>query len=261
VREDQGATLCRVDPATNQLVATIDLPDGTLGPIVGSDEAVWIPHLVVPEGGRFEDASRSVLRIDPATNEIVASIPADVCTLTDAHCTPTWGLAGEGAVWFEGYRLGETVRVDPLSNRATTIQSGASCGLAAGEGWTWVGVRAPDGPTDVWYVAELVARIDPATGEVLGEPVPLVGGHPDPLTGTGCPYAAGAGALWVVGSERDTQRGLIARLDAQTLVFDFSIAISDDEYGWPTIAFDFEAEILWLGRGNSVTRIDLVPMP
>jgi len=27
------------------------------------------------------------------------------------NCTPTWGAVGEGAVWFEGYRLGETVRV------------------------------------------------------------------------------------------------------------------------------------------------------
>lgn len=255
--EDQGAALCRIDPTTNELVATIDLPDGTLGPMVGSDEAIWISHLVVPEGGQFEDASRSILRIDPETNEIVARIPADVCTLTDADCTPTWGTAGEGAVWFEGFRLGETVRVDPSINRATTIRTGASCGLAAGEGWAWVGVRSSDGPTDVWNVAELVARIDPVTGEVAGEPIPLVGGHPDSLTGTGCPYAAGAGALWVVGSEQGTQRGLVARLDAETLELGFSIAISDDEYSWPEVAFDFEAGILWLGRGDILTRIDL----
>lgn len=160
-------------------------------------------------------------------------------------------------MWFEGFRLGETVRVDPSINRATTIRTGASCGLAAGEGWAWVGVRSSDGPTDVWNVAELVARIDPVTGEVAGEPIPLVGGHPDSLTGTGCPYAAGAGALWVVGSEQGTQRGLVARLDAETLELGFSIAISDDEYSWPEVAFDFEAGILWLGRGDILTRIDL----
>lgn len=38
---------------------------------------------------------------------------------------------------------------------------------------------------------------------------------------------------------------------------DFSIAISDDEFGWPAAAFDFEAGVLWLGRGDTLTRIDL----
>lgn len=225
--------------------------------MVASDEGVWIAHLVVPADGEFKDAVRSILRLDPRTNEIVASIPADVCTLTDADCTPTWGTVGEGAAWFEGYRLGGTVRVDTLSDQATTIPSGASCVLAAGEGWAWVGVRAPNGSPDVWNIAEAVQRIDPATGKVAGEPIPMRGGRPDPRTGTGCPYAAGAGGVWVVGSEQRTQRGLVARLDAETLEFDFALAVSDNEYSWPAIAFDFDAGVLWLGHDDTLTRITL----
>jgi len=255
--EDRGAILCRIDPTTNGVAATIQLPDGTLGPIVATDDAVWIAHLVVPTDGGFEDAIRTVLRIDLGTNDIVATIPADMCTLTDEDCTPTWATAGEGAVWFEGYRLGQTVRVDPSTNGATTIETGASCGIAAGEGWAWVGVRAPDGPSDIWNVAELMQRLDPRTGDPVGVPVSLIGGHPDPLTGTGCPYAAGAGGVWVVGSDVSSGRGLVARLDPETLEPDLSLAVADDEYDWPTLAFDFDAGILWLGRDSTLTKVSL----
>lgn len=92
---------------------------------------------------------------------------------------------------------------------------------------------------------------------MAGESIALRGGSPDPLTGTGCPYAACAGALWVVGSEQRTQRGLLARVDAKTLESDFALAISDDEYSWPAISFDFDAGILWLGHDGTLTRITL----
>jgi hypothetical protein len=49
----EGAVLCRIDPASNQIVTTLALPGETLGPMVVSDKAVWIAHLMVPEGGEF----------------------------------------------------------------------------------------------------------------------------------------------------------------------------------------------------------------
>jgi hypothetical protein len=41
--------------------------------------------------------------------------------------------------------------------------------------------------------------------------------------------ALGLGRLLQCEPERDTHRGVVARLDAQTLEFDFSMAISKDE--------------------------------
>jgi hypothetical protein len=255
IAEDERAYLCQIDPSIKEVVSTVELPGGTLGPMVATHDGVWIARLAVPEGGEFITAARSVLRIDPHTSEIVGAIPADVCTLIDANCTPTWAAQGEDSVWFEGYRLGKTIRIDTQTNEARTISSGASCGLAVGERWAWVGIRADDTPQDVWNVAELVVRMDPSSGDLVGEPIPMMGDRQTHLM-TACPYEAGAGGLWVAGTETGTGNGILARLDAETLKLGRSVTISKDG-NWPALAFDFEAQLLWLGKGDSVTSIRL----
>jgi hypothetical protein len=57
----------------------------------------------------------------------------------------------------------------------------------------------------------------------------------------------------VVGSEQGTWRGLLARLDVETLDVDVSMMIAKDEYSWPQMVFDFDAGILWLGRDDTQT--------
>jgi streptogramin lyase len=61
------AVLVRIDPATNEVAATIPLGDGSGGDVAVDEGGVWV---VI--GG---DERGQLVRVDPATNEVVATIP------------------------------------------------------------------------------------------------------------------------------------------------------------------------------------------
>jgi virginiamycin B lyase len=111
-----GGNLIRIDPATNEIVATIHIGRGTgaggLGDVAADVRAIWVTR-----GGD----RNSLLRIDPDTNEIVATI--------DVANSGYWNqLALEGdLLWVgtdphvtlgDGTGTGEVqvLRVDPVTN-------------------------------------------------------------------------------------------------------------------------------------------------
>jgi sugar lactone lactonase YvrE len=137
----------------------------------------------------------SVVAVDPATNRVVASVPAG--------SRPVAVAAGEGAVWVGDARDGTVTRIDPATRRvAKTIGIGApAVDLATGEGAVWaatggfgevvridpgldaavrrIGLAAPGelavprvssvgaGGGHVWAGAfEGLARIDPRSGRI-----------------------------------------------------------------------------------------------
>jgi virginiamycin B lyase len=133
----------RIDPSTNEIIASVPLPGRLCQGIGASPEAIWACG---PDG---------LVRIDPATNVVVAEVPfhAPLAVSRIAY--------GAGSVWaFATSAVGpDTVlRVDPATNAITaTIPLGHVAGtMAFGFDALWV-----TSPTD-----DIVLRIDPATGAV-----------------------------------------------------------------------------------------------
>lgn len=197
-----GPKLRRVDPATGARRGAAAIDSVRVATGLG---AVWVQPLT---------ATRAVLlRVDPATLNVVARIPVRGCvdprefvvaygsiwlacmgsnTLAriDARtnevlatipvgAAPHHVVAGAGAVWANNIDGANVARIDPSSNKvvARTPMPGGGIGLAAGGGFVW-------GARDAG-----IAQIDPRTNTVVGEL--LVG----PARYYGIAYVDGA--LWV----------------------------------------------------------------
>jgi streptogramin lyase len=133
----------RVDPTTNTLVTTIDVPMNRCQGLGVSPEAVWVC------------STNGLARIDPATNAVVATVGF-----------PTAGVFsplpyGDGSVWVFSSQedVRDTiVRVDPATDTVTaTIPLGHIGGtMAYGKDALWV--SSPDD--------DMILRVDPTTDSV-----------------------------------------------------------------------------------------------
>jgi DNA-binding SARP family transcriptional activator/streptogramin lyase len=182
VLSDQA--LLRVDPAINDVVATVPLP-----PAIGAGR--W-SHLEVGANAVFVCSCGSpggVVRVDNATTSVVT-----------VQRAPIWGTAyGEGALWaITGWEQNTIERIDPETNAVESIPlgrlgetSGWRYRMAIGEGTTWLLA-----PASLW-------RVDSTTGRFLGS-VPLP--HSE-----GGSIANGDGAVWIANSE-----GVVLRIDADS---------------------------------------------
>ncbi|MDQ3690580.1 MAG: hypothetical protein M3406_11210 [Chloroflexota bacterium] len=179
----------RIDPATNEVVATIPLPGRLCQGIGPSPEAMWACG---PDG---------LSRIDPATNEIVATVELDAALVVSRIAY------GAGSVWaFATASVGPdlVVRIDPATNAVTaTIELERTAGaMAFGFDALWV-----TSPVD-----NVLLRIDPATNVVeertRGIDMPGV-------------IAIGEDAVWVSllaekGSHADEGDPTVVRVDPRT---------------------------------------------
>jgi virginiamycin B lyase len=141
--DDVPPSVQRIDPATNEIIAIVELPGRLCQGIGVSPEAIWACG---PDG---------LVRIDPATNAVVAEVPMD------APLGVSRLAYGAGSVWaFSTSTVGPdtVVRVDPATNAITsTIPLGHLAGtMAFGLDALWV-----TSPT-----SDALLRIDPATNEV-----------------------------------------------------------------------------------------------
>jgi virginiamycin B lyase len=144
---DTAGVLSRIDPATNQVVAKINVAPNSFAAVFGFG-SVWITNTGAPR----TSAPGGVQRIDPNTNRVVATIPVGP--------TPRFLAAGEGGVWTLNQADGTVSRIDPAANAVVaTIQAdvpGSGGDIAAGAGRVWV--RASK---------ILLQAIDPATNRVV----------------------------------------------------------------------------------------------
>ena len=232
VASSNGVT--RIDPSTNEAVATIPYPDGfkatapfdPLPPfarIDADDDGVWVAlgaHRDIP-----------VVRIDPKTNKVAATV-----TIEDAGDISRISV-GETAVWVTSLNASTVTKIDPKTNEiVATIDTVKKPGAAASPS----GVAEAFGSLWVENHEEgVLLRIDPKSGEVLertrtdatGEiatddtSVWVVGAgstavdRVDPKSGKitpieGCELTtsadAGDGSLWV------TEEYSICRVDGET---------------------------------------------
>jgi len=176
-------TVVRVDVATGEVRARIPL-DGAQLPsessIAVDDTGVWV--LTV---GTEPD----LLRIDPATNAVVDTIPAPA----EAAAV----RAGEGSLWVTRPRTGQLIRVDPATGeeQAEIDVAAYSIFLAVGEGGVWtLGADTAE-----------VSHVDPATDQVVA--TILVGEG----SVSGGDIAVGGGYVWARVSD-----SLVAQIDPAT---------------------------------------------
>jgi len=195
--------------------------------IAADDTAVWIHN--GDEG--------TLLRIDPKTNALVATIPVGLGAGEVA--------IGQGAVWVANPASGTVSRIDPQINKvvATIRLSSKNRGAAVtvSPGAVWV--------TDE-YNSSLV-RIDPRTNRVVAT-IPNQLGPSD--------LSFGGGSAWL-SNRKDTSKGL-ERLDPQTNQVQARIDVGSD-HGLACTAVVALAQTVWtvdlvLGDGSSVVlkRID-----
>jgi DNA-binding beta-propeller fold protein YncE len=129
-------------------VATITIGAGATQVTVGAG-GVWV---AVWAAGRL-------VRVDPATNRVVARIPVG-----RAQESPLAIAAAAHAVWAVDFGDAEVLRIDPATNRVVAripVRGGAG-GIGVGAGAVWVTSGEGGDQRHGW-----VQRIDPARGRVV----------------------------------------------------------------------------------------------
>jgi DNA-binding SARP family transcriptional activator/glutamine cyclotransferase len=125
VANGSDGTVSRIDPAADAVVGTIDLR--------GSSELVWNPAYAVDaddDSVWVGTGPRHVLRIDPTTNEVSATI--------DVGQVPVGVALGEEALWVVT-TAERALRIEPHTNTATAeVPVGDPVALTAGEQAVWV---------------------------------------------------------------------------------------------------------------------------
>jgi YVTN family beta-propeller protein len=211
-----GVTLSSAEaksaPAQPVPTASIQLPRGVTAIVTGYS-GVWASTL-----------SGSVVRIDPSTNQIAATIP--VSGIGDFSRL----AAGAGAIWVT--HSGSVARIDPTTNSVTAdigVGGNPLLGIAASDSAVWVTTQGTSG-------SELVT-IDPATNRPSGPRVHLPGGATD--------LAYVHGKLWV---DISMYGGSVVSVDPAS-----GKVSSAPEASIPEAAF---ANSLWAPAWTGVDRID-----
>jgi YVTN family beta-propeller protein len=126
-------------------VTTIPTTQAPLA-MVATANALWV---TIPE-------ANSVIRVDPSTNKIVASIQTGK--------SPMGITAGEGAIWVTNGRDKSVSRIDPQVNAVTaTIRVGTyPDSIVVGDGAVWVA-----NAEGCWGCVGTISRIDPAKNAVV----------------------------------------------------------------------------------------------
>jgi DNA-binding beta-propeller fold protein YncE len=252
--------LMRIDPATNKIVATIALPDSEWPEsyVAIGDGAVWVT--VASPSTTSNPELDSLLRIDLATNSIVARIhvghspegiavtPSAIWTANHRSSWPSSAPHPNGI--FELSRVdpttnAETRRVEVESRTTNDDQAGFCCGpqgmtAAAGSIWT----TDPQGGG----TSGLIIRVDPATGAVAAT-ISLDGSK-----AVACGDMAGDSTqVWFVsGCDQET----VGRIDPATNRLASTINVGNMAGG---IALGFDS--VWVGESgpfapSGLDRID-----
>jgi YVTN family beta-propeller protein len=164
----KGSKLVRIDPKTNAVAASIDLPSGSVNPAFG-DGFVWVSS----------NEHDELLKVDPKTNSVVATIPVG--------SKPRFLTIGAGSVWTLNQGDGNISRVDMKTGKlvATVVCGipGTGGDISFGEGKVWATV----------YEFPLT-EVDPATNTVIKQ---WAGNGGDGLR-------VGGGSLWLSNGRQQT---------------------------------------------------------
>jgi DNA-binding beta-propeller fold protein YncE len=278
--DENGSKVFRVDPATSEVVATINLeavPTWELGGegMASGGGALWVT------GGAEEEAV--LHRIDPSTNEVVATIPLGGGSGADV-------AVGETGVWVSAFGRGpdmRVVRVDPATSRVVAtipvegdwireifaVDGTVLVRSLVGEDSTLTGtvltaidpatnrtvasrrMDEPHGPFAVWDgvvwagAGHKLLRVDPQTGGLLGDPLAV---------GKGVSFTslvADEAGIWFLGYDAHDEKipATVDRWNAGTDEIDVSV----DPPESPVAMAMGEGSLWLLNYEGSLTRIEL----
>jgi YVTN family beta-propeller protein len=266
VGSHRGDWLYRVDPATNKVIATIDIGINSCGPIVTAFGRAWVsgcdddpetvavsaktnqvvgkfPSYSLPPGfgagsawiGNLFDGT--LYRLNPKTLAVQAKIRVG----QSAFCV----VLGGGSVWVGDSFNGTVHRIDPATGKViATIPAGVAGAdgvelmFVAGKLWVYPGFGVPpvsDRGNKVW-------RIDPhgdtVTQEILRGLSDLSGGlsYGQPVTAMG--------SLWLRGTGTK-----VYRYQGRTLKLLHAYPADPSAVGWTAIGFGS----LWVGNMDTNT--------
>lgn len=168
--------------------------DGASNAVTPVDTGIDAPtDVAAGQGSVVVAGERALVRIDPTTLQRVNMDVLEPSTSRDLQMS-------EGAVWVADGDRGEVTRYDLETGRHSdpVFVGGDFAAIASGEGAIWI-VSGNDG--DVGNLT----RLDPETGQVMGEPVGI-DGHPVDVT-------TGAGSVWVI----STEEAVVRRIDPNAM--------------------------------------------
>jgi streptogramin lyase len=170
VASHRGTLVYRIDPASNRVIAKIDIGQDSCGEPTVGDGRLFVGHC---------DDGDKVVVIDPHSNQVVASILGGAVTVTGRTAwVGSNSFDSLSQVSSDTYRLIKTVH----------IANGGGYGAVSGGGRLWL---ADINPTDGNYGGHIVG-IDPVTGRVL---VAMT----TPQVGTTPWFTYAYGYLWLKG--------------------------------------------------------------
>lgn len=144
-------TLWRVDRATGQVVASLAIPPDirgasyvSLATVAATDDAIWVVS--------FGDKGSKLIKVDPASNTVVGSIPAPASAANVIYADGSfWVLSSQGPLQ----------RIDPADGHVQAsfpMQAEWNTTLRAGLGSIWT--------NDVIDGVDTIVRIDPVSNTV-----------------------------------------------------------------------------------------------
>jgi hypothetical protein len=186
VADDQGASVVRVSPQTNRVLARISVGDGPASMAFDGGSAWVIDH-----------RDTTVYRIDLATNR------SSLLT-TIGHDAPERMVLAQGSLWITG-RGTDLLKVDPADGSVErTIEIGASgIDLVAAGDALWVPTRSPEVDQSGFPTMEALRRVSISSGAVstAARPTRRLDVHG---------LAVSGGAVWLA----DNRRGYLYRVSA-----------------------------------------------
>jgi len=243
----RSSMIQRVDAATNEVTGQVQLPGDGVSAIAADDQAVWV-EVIQDRSDQGQQNLASLVRIDPQTSEVVATIPLEGLSGYDDEIA-----IGAGAVWVAGVNLtgpseergADLRRIDPMTNSINAILPVSAFSVRAGAGAVWVTAPA-DGVNDSLHKPEAWAarEIDPTTSEISA-PIPLPGNVSGVLAVT-------VDGVWFSGYDAE---GLIHPVRLHDEAFDASVPLIDSVY--TDIAFDEAFGTIWVAATSGLKRVDL----
>jgi streptogramin lyase len=175
VETHRGTTLDRIDPASDEVSASIDVGQQSCGsPGIGFGR-VWVTSC--------GDSAQTVV-VDPATNQVVGSFEGGGLSM----------VFTKDALWVPDHATGHLLEIDPTTYKVRKdlgpSRTGAAAFVLASAGFIWVVEIAGE------HLGGTFAKVDPATGNVVSR---LTVADPGAFTYV----TADFGHLWLKSSDND----------------------------------------------------------
>lgn len=240
-----SSAIQQVDAATNEVTRQWQLPGDGVSAITADDQDVWV-EVIQDRSDQGQQNLASLVRIDPRTGEIVATVPLEGLSGYDDEIA-----IGGGAVWVAGVNLvgseergADLVRIDPTTNTISAVLAVSAFSIRASVDSVWVTSPA-DGVNDSLHKPEAweARQIDPVTNEVSA-PISLPGNVSGVLAVT-------TEGIWLSGYD---QEGLIHPIRLQDQTFDTSVPSIDALY--TDMAFADASGTIWVATTAGLKRID-----